>query len=551
MTSAVQFELSSRIEALDRLLALRPHAAVVAIDEHGLFAPMPESVPLDGHPRLEGRSGIELTAPADRKALVDAWLRMLASGLSRIVVTLVTGDRAAFHFIDLRGQHGAILGLVVPEAASPTSANLETAAVVVPRVARIRRNERGIILEAGDALPAMLGRPHDQLVGHSSVEIITADDAPGAIGSWMEMLANPGQTHRWRGRYVRGDGTLLWVETINQNRLIDPEHRDVLSEVIDISEEMAAVEALRSREQLLHRLTEALPEAVIQIDAARRIVHANGRVVEMLGQPIAATIDAQFRAMLGKEWRRLDAAIRRMLGGNGDHDLEIRSGAGNGLRVFAFTLRGLVDGAGAASGGLVCVSDVTERSRMRTELEERATFDALTGCHNRASIMATLERVLAESAHPHGHGTAVAFIDIDQFKVINDRSGHAAGDEVLTLVAGRLRDAVRSNDIVGRLGGDEFLVVCPNAGSAGLARIGRRIRRAIAVPASVSGFELNPRASVGIAWTLHGAADVDRLIAAADAAMYESKARGVGRPVIRLLDAPSPTNAATDRAAAA
>jgi diguanylate cyclase (GGDEF)-like protein/PAS domain S-box-containing protein len=500
---------------------------------------MPVSVPLDGHPRLEGRLGIELTAAPDRKALVDAWVRMLASGLSRVVVTLVTGDRAAFHFVDVREHHGAILGLVVPEAASQTSASLETAAVVAPRLARIRRNERGIIIDAGDALPAMLGRPHDQLVGHSSVEIITPDDASGAIGSWMEMLANPGQTHRWRGRYIRGDGTLLWVETINENRLIDPDHRDVLSEVIDISEEMAAVEGLRSREQLLHRLTEALPEAVIQIDAARRIVHANGRLIEMLGLPIAATIDAQFRGIVAKEWPRLDAAIRRMLGSDGDHDLEIRCGVGSRLRVFAFTLRGLVDASGTAAGGLICVSDITERSRLRTELEERATLDALTGCHNRASIMGTLHRVLAESVQAGRHGTAVVFIDIDGFKVINDRHGHAAGDDLLILVASRIRDAVRSSDVVGRLGGDEFLVVCPNAGGAGPARIGRRIERAITVPAMVSGIELTPRASVGIAWTVGGGADVDRLIAAADAAMYQSKAQGLGRPIIDVLDAAS------------
>ena len=98
---------------------------------------------------------------------------------------------------------------------------------------------------------------------------------------------------------------------------------------------------------------------------------------------------------------------------------------------------------------------------MRNELERRASLDPLTKCHNRRSIMTTLERTLAKYRET-SLGVAVIFVDLDRFKPVNDRFGHAAGDELLTVLADRLRRTVRADDIVGRIGGDEFLDRVPS-----------------------------------------------------------------------------------------
>jgi diguanylate cyclase (GGDEF)-like protein len=534
MTVPTRHDLASRLAATKRLLALRPPAAVVAIAETGLFAEMPNALDIQGHPVLLGRSGIELVESTHRKRLVDGWLRALEVGLSRTSVRLVTGDAAAFHFVDLREIHGVFLGAVVPEEASQLSARVDTAAIVAPRLARARRDARGVFVEVDDALPLMLGRPPDEIVGHSSVELIAPEDHPTAIGNWMEMLANGQSAHRWRGRYVRGDRSALWVEVINTNRLADPEHCDVLSEFVDISEEMAAIEALRGREQLLRRLTDALPEAVIQVDAGRRILHSNRRMDELFGEPVWPAFDEQFRGILGAEWPRLDEAVRAMLAGS-DGDLEVRAVIEDRPRVFEVVLRGLVDASGATTSGLVCISDITERIRLRSELERQATTDALTGLLNRASIIGVLETAL-ESDRPVGQGIAAVFIDVDGFKEINDLHGHAAGDRLLALIAERLRLAVRSGDVVGRLGGDEFLVVCRGTkGPESMRRLGRRIQRQVQRPVPIDGVSYHPRVSIGVAWSAASLVDLDRLVACADAAMYTSKATGLGRPIIRGL----------------
>ena len=99
------------------------------------------------------------------------------------------------------------------------------------------------------------------------------------------------------------------------------------------------------------------------------------------------------------------------------------------------------------------MADVTDSARMRDELKRRATFDELTGCHNRASFMLALEANIAEMPDTD---RAVMFVDLDRFKELNDRCGHAAGDELLRTIGERLRATVRSNDLVGRVGGDDF-----------------------------------------------------------------------------------------------
>jgi diguanylate cyclase (GGDEF)-like protein len=157
----------------------------------------------------------------------------------------------------------------------------------------------------------------------------------------------------------------------------------------------------------------------------------------------------------------------------------------------------------------------------------------LTRCYNRGSTMAALERFLGAS----GSGpTGVIFIDLDLFKPVNDLLGHAAGDELLVSVAGRLGAAMRDDDIVGRIGGDEFLVVCPDIAAADDAlvvarRIGESLTGEIALTAGV----IDLRASIGVACSSPGMT-ADDLVARADNAMYQSKKGGVGVPVLYSSD---------------
>jgi len=206
-------------------------------------------------------------------------------------------------------------------------------------------------------------------------------------------------------------------------------------------------------------------------------------------------------------------------------------------------MRALTDDSGTPTGAIVTVADVTESVRMRRELEQRATFDELTRCYNRASILSMLERTLGEHAQGAA-GTGVVFLDLDRFKDLNDRLGHAAGDAYLVDVARRLMASVRGGDVVGRLGGDEFLVVCSGVDSASEAeQIAQRIIDTFAETSVDLGSEhVTPRASVGVAWCQGAGVSADALVARADQAMYEAKRQRLGRPVVlcapaRIADA--------------
>ena len=154
--------------------------------------------------------------------------------------------------------------------------------------------------------------------------------------------------------------------------------------------------------------------------------------------------------------------------------------------------------------------------------------DDLTNTPTRAILLDRLERTIALAQRRCAH-CAVVFLDIDHFKQINDRLGHAAGDAVLKLLAQRLALAVRDSDAVGRYGGDEFLILLTEVSKVSdVSRIVREMLTAVAAPAMVAGHVLQVSMSAGVAIYPDDAKDASNLIALADAAMYRSKRRGGG-----------------------
>ena len=183
------------------------------------------------------------------------------------------------------------------------------------------------------------------------------------------------------------------------------------------------------------------------------------------------------------------------------------------------------------------VTDITDRHRVEAELAAAhgqlahlAYHDHLTGLPNRAQFQTHLDRALA-LARRDGGAVAVLFIDLDGFKDINDRFGHAAGDSVLCEVARRLSELSREGDLVARLGGDEFLLLAPlaDAGAAAAEVLRRRVLDCLSEPLEVEGELLQVTGSVGAALFPDHADGGEELIQTADLAMYADKQRGAGR----------------------
>jgi diguanylate cyclase (GGDEF)-like protein len=167
----------------------------------------------------------------------------------------------------------------------------------------------------------------------------------------------------------------------------------------------------------------------------------------------------------------------------------------------------------------------------REALRAEATHDALTGLWNRRGVLAILSAELERAARERSPLAAVV-ADLDHFKAINDTRGHLAGDEVLREVGRRLRLAVRPYDGIGRLGGEEFLVVLPGVSTQAAAEIAERVRAAVAdTPIAIPGGEVTVTLSAGVAVTPGGLVDPDPLLAAADGGLYEAKRGGRNRVV--------------------
>lgn len=182
------------------------------------------------------------------------------------------------------------------------------------------------------------------------------------------------------------------------------------------------------------------------------------------------------------------------------------------------------DGAFLESVANVLAAAVARR-RIEEELRRQALHDTLTGLPNRVLISDRLETALGRLSR-RGGSVAVLFVDLDNFKLVNDTLGHSAGDSVVASVATRIVAAARTSDTVARFGGDEFVVMSEDTDGDGAARLAERIRRAVSSPIDLSGRPVLVTASVGFAVTSDPHATPDGLMAEADMAMYEAKQSG-------------------------
>jgi diguanylate cyclase (GGDEF)-like protein/PAS domain S-box-containing protein len=169
-----------------------------------------------------------------------------------------------------------------------------------------------------------------------------------------------------------------------------------------------------------------------------------------------------------------------------------------------------------------------QREESRSKIRQLAFFDSLTNLPNRSLLHAKAEQALAD-AERNNSQLSVLFVDLDRFKQVNDSLGHPAGDELLRLVAQRLSANRRSSDIVGRLSGDEFVLVLPNCDSAHITEVVEQLRQTLSEPCQIAGSTICPSASIGISMFPGDGHDMGTLVHRADMAMYQAKSSGRGR----------------------
>jgi len=296
---------------------------------------------------------------------------------------------------------------------------------------------------------------------------------------------------------------------------------------LDITARKKTEQGLRIRERAIYSSVNA-----IVITCCERgdhlIEYVNPAFEQMTGYTLAEVKgrNPRFMGVAGVDEGERDR-IRNALRHNQSVRAILRNRRKNG-EIFWNDLR--IDPVSSLDGEIThfvgVINDVTEAKHYERRLQHLAHHDALTGLANRTLLQERLKGAL-EAAKANRTQGALAFLDLDNFKHINDSFGHEAGDAVLREVAARLRASMRDDDTVARLGGDEFvLVIAEQPDMAQLINLIERIRQSVSTPITVGGREIVPGTSIGVSLFPQDGKTVDQVMRAADAAMYHAKTLG-------------------------
>ncbi|WP_346618765.1 EAL domain-containing protein [Blastococcus montanus] len=292
-----------------------------------------------------------------------------------------------------------------------------------------------------------------------------------------------------------------------------------------------------AHERRFSTLTERSPVPTLLSEQGMRLAHVNDAFCSLVGR--------RAEQLLGTGWidtvheDDLDTVIERVSAAldGGEVETQARLLRQDGtVRTTVIRFAHLFT-PGVGAGFVGTIEDITDRLAFEARLAHQANHDPLTGLPNRT----LLAQYVAERFGPGRGALACLFLDLDNFKVVNDSLGHTAGDELLVEVATRLCTAVRPGDLVARFGGDEFVVVCEDVDQPAAVALAERISVELARPVRLGGVDVRPYASVGVTVQTEEHTSADELIRDCDIAMYQAKAGGKGR--ITVLDQQARENA--------
>lgn len=318
--------------------------------------------------------------------------------------------------------------------------------------------------------------------------------------------------------------------------------RIVADTIAHVLERARLDEALRMSEARFRLLSDTALDLVMLVDSGGVITYASPSSLDLLGWTPDEVVGRTARSLVHPD--DVDHALEHVatLVGVGSSSSEHRVCRSDGSWVWVSNAAStVIDPETGIAEYRVSLRDVTERKRLEDELARQVLHDPLTGLGNRMMLQSRLEA--ATTRRDPSNQVAVLLLDLDGFKQVNDTHGHAVGDEVLRVLAARLRATSRVGDTVARTGGDEFVLLCPETGEDDATAVARRVVEAVSATIRVGDVTVTVGASVGVAHLAGRDADPDLLLIEADHAMYAAKRSGRGRVAVapdRVLPAIAP-----------
>ena len=286
--------------------------------------------------------------------------------------------------------------------------------------------------------------------------------------------------------------------------------------------------AIQESEMRFRALTEKSTDIILITDAAGAISYVSPSLSRVLSSLARGLMGENLADVVHPDdVAKVQAALGTAI--DNDRTFEIRLGhADQGWLYFECIVRNLLEQENV-NGLVFNLREITERKKAEAQLLFNASHDLLTGLPNRVTFVNRLESALERARRHRQPAGAVLFVDVDDFKVINDSIGRSAGDALIIDVGKRLRSCIREDGSVARLGGDEFTILLEDApGPSDATRVAQHIHSAISKPFVVQGQEVHKRVSIGIAMASEGTT-AEEVLQNADIAMYRAKANGKGR----------------------
>ncbi len=484
--------------------------------------------------QLLGRNPLDFAAPEWRATLREQWQSIDRVERRRYRIDGQRRDGSRFpalvRSVTHRGADGAIEGSVgfvtdlseIEQAQQAIAASERELRSILDNMqdTYYRTDVDGRIVRASKSAERLLSYPLEDLIGRRLADLYCEPSERAELLRRLEVEG--GSVRQFEARLRRGDGTVIWVSTNAQYC------RDAAGRVVgvegttrDITEARRAQDELR----LAARVFECAAEGIVITDRALSILSVNPAFVEMAGiAPERASGKRLVEFAADACGEDLETRLYQALAQHGQWSGEVRARRGEG-RGFAswLSVSTVRDRAGEPTHCVAMFSDITERTASQARMAFLAHHDPLTQLPNRLLLRDRVDQAISRAART-GTKLALLFVDLDDFKRVNDSFGHQTGDALLREIAHRLAHCVRETDTVSRHGGDEFVIALPDLTDVAVVeRVARCIVERVSAPLHAGGTEVRVSCSIGVALYPGDGEDCDTLVRRADASMYAAK----------------------------
>ncbi len=397
-------------------------------------------------------------------------------------------------------------------------------------IAMVVTDRSGCFRRVNPAFGHLLGRCPDELVGLAFSSLTSPDDVVRSQQAMRDLLSKNVAFARFEKRYMRPDGSSVWVD-LNVRALTEADGEVVgfLTQGVDITERKRADQVAQHHSRQLEEAQRIAGLGSFEHDLATGNISASDELCRILGVAAIDGVAGLMRVMHPDDRAMVGGAIGACVAKDAPVDLVHRLLRSDGsVRWVHARAARFLDEEGRLSV-LGTVLDITDRKAAESALEHQAFHDPLTGLANKALFVDRVDHALQRAERDQAP-VGVLFLDLDDFKTVNDGLGHAIGDQLLALVALRLVCVTRAGDTVARFGGDEFALLLESGAMPQTAvDMAARIATALQTPFVVGDTEVSIRASVGAAIGFSTHDTSDDLLRDADLAMYLAKHNGKGR----------------------